>query len=292
MRQHESSQTAETIAMYRSGEAMKPESDRICDDPYAHFFLSPETISLYQDPVKAKEMADFAMKTFPGVYGSVAARVRYMDDTLKACIDDGLEQLVILGAGYDTRPYRFEELKQGVEIFELDHPATQEVKKEKVEQIFKALPDHVTYIPIDFIEEKLDEKLAENGYDSTLKTLFIWEGVTQYIPEKEVDDTLAFIANQSGSGSVVVFDYFPISVVDGTSELTEAVNLKKYVEEKGESLQFGIPEGGGEEFLTQRGFQDVEIMTSDQYKKAYFTGVNADRPVSSIFTFARAAVKR
>ncbi len=89
---------------------------------------------------------------------------------------------------------------------------------------------HVTYIPIDFIEKKLDEKLAENGYDSALKTLFIWEGVTQYIPEKEVDDTLAFIANHSGAGSVVVFDYFPSSVLDETCELTEAVNLKKFVE--------------------------------------------------------------
>ncbi|MCP4694483.1 MAG: class I SAM-dependent methyltransferase [Desulfobacterales bacterium] len=291
MRQHESSQTAETIAMYRTGEAMKPEADRICNDPYAHFFLSPETISLYQDPVKAREMADFAAATYPGVYGSVAARVRYMDDTLQACIGDGLEQLVILGAGYDTRPYRFEALKRGVKIFEVDHPATQEVKKEKVERIFKALPDHVTYVPIDFIEEKIAEKLAENGYDSALKTLFIWEGVTQYIPEEEVDDTLAFIANHSGAGSVVVFDYFPSSVPDGTCELTEAVNLKKYVEEKGEPLQFGIPDGGAKKFLAQRGFQDVEIVTSDQYKKAYFKGVNADRPVSSIFIFARAVVK-
>ena len=81
----------------------------------------------------------------------------YIDDRLQQHLGDGLEQLVILGAGYDSRAYRFEELKKGIKVFEVDHPATQAVKKEKLQEIFQLLPDHVTYVPVDFHNENFQD---------------------------------------------------------------------------------------------------------------------------------------
>jgi methyltransferase (TIGR00027 family) len=148
--------------------------------------------------------AETALELFnavvPGFHEFFLARTRYIDDYLKAALEKGLEQLVILGVGYDSRAYRFEELKQQTRVFEVDPPATQQVKKERVQGLFKTLPGHVVYIPVDFQKETLTDSLIANGYDQGLKTLFLWEGVTMYIDAGPADAVLSFIAGFSGPG--------------------------------------------------------------------------------------------
>ena len=90
--------------------------------------------------------------------GAIVARERYIDDYLQSCIDDGLEQLVILGAGYDSRAYRFEKLKR-VKVFEVDHPATQRVKVARLKEALGELPENVVFVPIDFTKETLERRL-------------------------------------------------------------------------------------------------------------------------------------
>ena len=86
------------------------------------------------------------------------------------CIAAGLNQLVIIGAGFDTRAYRFEEVKENLKVFEVDHPVTQQVKVEKIKEIFGELPDHVIYVPVVFGADRLDRKLLENGYEPKFRT--------------------------------------------------------------------------------------------------------------------------
>lgn len=282
------SKMAEGIAMQRFGESSKPEDERICYDPYAIHFISPEIIEFgMKHPEEAKAKIEMTEKLFPGLSSSIMARVRYFDDFVKRSIDEGIEQLVILGTGYDTRAYRIDELKN-IKVFEVDHPNTQSFKIEKVKEIFDSTPDHVVYVPVDFETEKLSKKLIDSGYDQSKKTLFVLEGLVMYIPPKAVAETLLFIVENSGKGSTVIFDYYPESVVDGTCKLEVGMNIRNHLIQLGEPLQFGIKEDEIEDFLMQFGFSRIENVTSEDYKKAYFHGVNGNRDVCELLYFVHA----
>jgi len=286
------SKMAEGIALHRVAESAKPEGERICYDPYAVHFVNPEILaSAASNPDKAKEMHEYYERLFPGLGNSIRARVRYFDDFVKNSIDEGLEQLVIMGAGYDTRAYRIEGLKGKVKVFEVDHPNTQSVKIEKVKEIFGSLPEHVMYVPVDFESENLGERLLEKGYDRSLKTLFLMEGLIMYIPPEAVDETLSFTAKNSGIGSAILFDYYPESVVDGTCELEVGKNILNYTKQQGEPLQFGIKEGMIEPFLAERGFSRVKNVIAEEYKEMYFHGINKDREVCDLLFFTHAMIE-
>jgi len=283
------SKMAEGMAMHRFGESSKNEDERICYDPYAIYFISPEIIEFgMKHPEEAKSLIEDTERCFPGLSSSIIARVRYFDDFVKKSIEDGLEQLVIFGAGYDTRAYRIEELKENIKVFEVDHPNTQSFKIQKIKEIFGFIPDHVVYVPVDFETEKFGQKLFDEGYDNSKKTLFVMEGLVMYIPPSAVDELLSFIVENSAKGSSIIFDYYPESVVDGTCKLEIGNNIRNHVIEQGEPLQFGIDEEKLEKFLSKRGFKKIQNVTSEDYKKAYFHGKNGNREVCDLLYFAHA----
>ena len=226
-------------------------------------------------------------RVFSGGMTLAALRTRCMDDYLKESIDDGIEQLVILGAGYDSRAFRFNALREKVKVFEVDHPDSQRIKKEKVRKIFGSLPDHVVYVPIDYDKDKMAEKLFESGYDKDLKTMFIWEGVTCFLTAEAVDETLAFVVNNSGEGSSIIFDYAYESVIDG--RMKEAEKFRRYAAKRGEPATFGIEEGVIEEFLGKRGFGQVKDMNAKSLEDTYFKGTN--RKTCPFFAIVHATVK-
>ncbi|MGB9980032.1 SAM-dependent methyltransferase [Methanobacterium sp.] len=283
------SRTAEDATLIRMGESRKPEGERICYDPLAIHFISQETLELLQ---KNPEMDKEKEIIFRGVANTIAARVRYFDDFVKKSIDDGIEQLVILGAGYDTRAYRIEGLKENVKVFEVDHPGTQGVKIEKINEIFGSLPGYVEYVSVDFEIEPLDHKLLNRGYSDSKKTLFVMEGLTHYIPPKAVIRILSFIVKNSSKGSAVIFDYGSIPAnIDENQDLDVAENIGKSLDESGEQVQFALKEGTVKKFLSKRGFSNIKDVTSKDYKKAYFHGKNKDREVYSLISFAHAVVE-
>ena len=286
-----SSKTAEGIATLRFHESQKPEGERICYDPCAVHFISQEILEwIACNPDKAKARWEQRERILPGIDNSVIARVRYFDDFVKRSIEEGLEQLVILGAGYDSRAYRIEGLTK-IKVFEVDHPAMQALKIEKIKKIFGYLPDHVTYIPADLGREDFGQKLLEMGYSQSKKTLFLMEGLLYYLPPEIVNKILSFISKNSGKGNVIIFDYHPQSVVDGSCELEVGKNLYNQLAQFGEPLRFGIKEGSIEVFLMERGFSEIQNVTSNDYKKAYFHGANEGRTVCSLLNFAYAVVK-
>ena len=179
-----------------------------------------------------------------------------------------------------------------MKVFEVDHPATQQVKVAKVRQVFGAAPAHVVYVAIDFNTQTLAERLAAAGYDPQRKTLFIWQGVTQYLTPEGVDSTLAFVANQSGPGSAIIFDYIYPTLLDGTVRRGEVSGMRHNRWLSGETLSFGIPEGSVGVFMEQRGFCQVKDANSRFLHDAYFTGANARRTVADGYAIVSAAVAR
>jgi methyltransferase (TIGR00027 family) len=280
---------AELIALHRVAESALPEGQRICYDPYAIHFVDPEIIVFARkNPEKTKAMREHYERLFPGLGNSIRARVRYFDDFVADAVDASLEQLVVLGAGYDTRAYRIEGLNK-IKVFEVDHPETQGVKIEKIKKIFGRLPEQVVYVPVDLESEDQGQKLLERGFDGHKKTLFVMEGLLMYLSPQAVDETLSLIVRNSAKGSSILFDYFKDSVIKGTSEVGK--NIRDFAAEQGEPYQFGLNEGEVATFLAKRGFSQVQNVTSEDYKKAYFKGVNEGRTVSSLLNFAHAVIE-
>jgi methyltransferase (TIGR00027 family) len=288
MKEETASQIAVGVAAVRAAESMKPDGERVCYDPYAKYFLDgiyrTASISFLR-----KVFVYFGERAVPGAHGFVVSRTRYIDDYLQHCIEDGMKQLVILGAGYDSRAYRFDRLKGEVKVFEVDHQSTQRLKINRLLKVLNKLPKYVIYVAIDFDRENLADKLLESEYDRNLKTLFIWEGVTAYLTSQAVDDTLAFVTNNAGRGSSIIFDYLLKSVVDGTCEMEGVNEILKTVARRGEPYVFGIEEGTIEDFLKKRGFYQIENVDGQYLKNTYFNDTN--RKVALYNNIVHATVK-
>jgi len=283
MKRRQASTTAQGIAFVRALESSRPAGERICTDPLARQLISPAFYLL------GKLFIDRAERKGPGVLGFLAARCRYIDDYLKACLETGLDQLVILGAGLDSRAYRFEQLAGRVRVFEVDHPATQRAKINKLAKVLGSLPEHVTFVPIDFDEETL-EKLFDFGFSPQAKTLFIWEGVVHYITVEAVDQTLRFVVENSGSGSSIIFDYVYASALTAVHQRAEITRMQRAKRYTGEGLVFGIEEGHVGEFLLARGYTQIQNVTSQDLERMYFTGVNEARVIAPTYAIAHAVV--
>jgi methyltransferase (TIGR00027 family) len=279
--------TAIGIAIVRAIESEKPEAERICFDPYARHFVNGFLFHF----VRFFDRLGYSEKRGPGVMGFLTVRERHIDEYLKTCLANGVQQVVILGAGYDSRAYRFEEFKRGVKVFEVDHPATQQAKLKRLEKIFGVVPSYVMYVPIDFNTQTLEQRLGECGYDKQVKTLFIWQGVTQYLTPEGVDSTLAFVVNHSASGSSIIFDYMYTSLLDGTVKHGEVSKMRRDRWLSNEVLAFGIPEGTIASFLEQRGFTQVHDADFRYLHDMYFVGVNAKRTVADGYAIVSAVVK-
>ncbi len=290
MRVDRPSQTAEGIAAARARESNRPEGKRLFYDPYARHFLNPRVRFIARHSLLRAFFRWRNHRALPGMFGGLVARTRFIDDQMCESLKNGVLQIVILGAGYDARAYRFAENCHGTRVFEVDHPATQKVKKHKMCEILGALPDHVTYVPVRFNSENLGEKMARSGYTPNQKTLFIWEGVTMYLTPTAVDATLTFVAGNSPTGSSIVFDYFPPSVADGTCIYREAKTLRKLVVRCGEVITFGIEPKEIEAFLIRRGFSRVRNISAAQCKRLYFRDEYETLPVSRLFHFVHAKV--
>jgi methyltransferase (TIGR00027 family) len=269
-----SSKSAAGVALIRAIETEKPESERICFDPYARTFATQGILAALAKPlIKSK----FYERLSQGAMAFIVVRERYIDDCLAKALGDRLEQVVILGAGFDTRAYRVPGIEK-TRVFEIDHPATQAEKAAKLKSLADPLPSHVTMLPVDFDTQALDQQLLTigHGYDERAKTFFIWQGVTYFLTAAGVDKTLAFIAQHSGAGSAVIFDYF-----HNEKLRDEAKALARAAKVSGEPYVFGIDRGTVESFLIQRGFRDVHDATLEDLKQRYFTGPNAARVVPS-----------
>jgi methyltransferase (TIGR00027 family) len=283
MRQKQSSSTAEGMALVRAIEASRPAGERICYDPIARSLINGIKFTVNKLFIDSGIYERIA----PGAIAFITARERYFDDFLKACLSEGLDQVVILGAGFDTRAYRIPGIEK-VRVFEIDHPATQDVKLKRLKKVIDPLPDYVTFVPVDFNTQTLGERLLASGYNERGKTLFIWQGVTMYLTPEGVNSTLAFIANHSGLGSAVIFDYF----YNETLRDMKMKTVRWILRVIGERLIFGIDEGQVEPFLTERGFRDVRNVTPDDLKRLYFTGPNAGRVIPMGVAIASARVNK
>ncbi len=237
-------------------------------DNLAEIFMPPEmAITLKDSDRRQRERKNKSI----GMYEYMIARTVSFDLIVETALKENCPQIVFLGAGYDTRTFRFRELIKDTRIFELDIHTTQARKKECLRQANISIPDQLVFVPIDFNTESLEDVLVNAGFDRNEETLFIWEGVTYYMPPEVVDTTLNFVKLNSPSGSTIIFDYVILSL-----NILEAYGVKELIEHMksehpGESTHFAIEEGKIESFLSQRGFEIISHHTPENLEKNILT---------------------
>lgn len=287
---HKPSQTAQGTAFSRALAAKEFKHGIWGQDHLAENFLGPGFIALLGDPKNLQ----FVKKKFmpPGMYNYLIARTVFFDDVFKKALDDNYPQIVFLGAGYDSRTYRFQKLIKETRIFELDIHTTQERKKEC---LFKAginIPDQLVFVPIDFNTNSLKNVLVDAGFDKNQETFFIWEGVTFYLHPEDIDNTLDFIRLNSPPGSTIAFDYSRFSRDKKDKYgVRETVGFMKSAY-SGEPTFFKIDKGKIESFLSERGFKIAEHHTARDIEKNFLTsnkGVFLGQ-IPSLFCFCLASV--
>ncbi len=238
--------TALGAAVCRLIEQYQPEETRLFDDGVVKDLVGAPIRVMMQSGL----MRNFTVKQTEaagqGIYGGQICRTRYIDDAVLAALAQGTGQMVILGAGLDTRPYRLPGVER-VKVFELDLPAVQKDKKTRIQKHFGRLPGHVTYMPIDFDTQDLEIAFTGTAFDLSRPAVFVWEGVTQYVTEEAVRRTLAFVG-KSAPGSRIVFTYVLKSVIERRSDIPGAEHMLDVVSKQAPWI-FGLEPSGVAEFL-------------------------------------------
>jgi methyltransferase (TIGR00027 family) len=268
-----SSHTAALVTLYRAIESSRPPATRLFDDPFAPLFLGwrfRTALRLSRLPAIGAAMPwSLVDGHWSGPRGTVAVRTRYIDDCLGDALRHGMKQVVILGAGFDCRAYRIREIAES-RVFETDHPATQATKKEILSRRLRTLPPHVTYVPIDFTAGTLDAVMQASGYRPDVRTFFICEGVTHYLPADTIDAVFRYVG-RSAAGSQLVFTYIHHGMLDGSSRFVGAANTLATVRRAGEPYTFGFDPGDLPRYLAARNLALIEDVDADTYRARYLT---------------------
>jgi len=221
-----------------------------------------------------------------GISGFIAVRTRMFDEYVLKGAAEGAGQYVVMGAGLDSRPYRFADKLAGIKIFEVDHPSSQAAKKQRVSKHFGKLPSHVRYVPVEFTRDNLLDCLSNAGYEPGLPTIFTLEGVVMYLDGNSVVNTLSFIRENSGASSSVIFDYVYQAALDGRikNRVVTHMNSLKWIFH--EPILFGIEKGEAESFLRASGFNRAEDYPCRRLYDLFIKPVALERPISDIYAIA------
>lgn len=263
------SETALATATMRALAALDDRAEIRGSDTLAEIFLPPDRALPLKD--RAIRQHILQNKTAPGAYEFMIARTAYFDRVVKDALLQSIPQLVFLGAGYDSRPYRFSTLAASTKIFELDAAPTQARKREILRQANIEPPAHLVYAPIDFATDSLSAVLLQAGFVSDERALFVWEGVTYYLSAQAVDETLAAIKAVALPGSSLCFDYAAVSPAALRDE--GAQKLREHMQSKyaAEPTRFGIPQGTIAAFLAARGYTLLEHLDRADMISQYLT---------------------
>jgi len=198
----------------------------------------------------------------PDVFGFVwlmLVRTRFIDELMERAVRNGATQIVILGAGFDTRAHRFSSLLNSATVIELDYGVTQEYKKRRIEAALGRGPSNVIYAKIDFARENLGEVLRRAGFQRDAKTYFLGEGLSMYVPEEGMINMLRAIAAESPPGSGLLLEYLNRGGLDLLR--SHPTGMIRNAFDWGEPFVFGVPDGQDSEF-----FRDVGLTLGETLK--------------------------
>lgn len=264
MREQIPSQTAYRVALRRAAHQLL-DHPPVIDDP-----LAVRIVAQTMEEIRASE-GHGGSRTRTSLRAFIVARSRFAEEKLAEGIASGVKQYLILGAGLDTSAYRGSAAETGIKVFEVDHPATQNWKKEMLSKAGIAVPGNVRHVPVDFEKQDLPAELSGAGFLMEQKTFVSWLGVVPYLTREAASSTLKFLGSFP-AGSTIVFDY---AVALSSLSLLERLAVKalaRRVARAGEPFRLFFEPDELEEFLRAHGFSRIEQLASQQINERYFRG--------------------
>ena len=264
-------ESAETVAALRALAQRETEPALRVRDPHAVHFLGRKR--RLQLAVPCWITRAVIARMYPGIYGYIIARTRQLDRIVRRCLRDGVEQLVLLGAGYDTRAYRLPVGARNLRVFEVDLPGTQARKRACVEAagLRTAAATRVTYVPLDLERRSLERALILAGYRLTRTSLFVAEGLFYYLHPATVDALVRCVARNARPGSSLAFDYLLQSFVDGDRSTYGASMSARWFARGDEPCLSGIEDDRCARYLSLRGFSLASELGPRQLERAFLT---------------------
>ncbi len=185
-------------------------------------------------PVIARTWLRALDSYLPGLHVYIVLRVRYTDDVVRQAISAEVDQIVLLGAGFDTTSLRVPGTGSGPAIFEVDAPTTQLEKQRLLERANRTVGPGVHWVPCDFESDRLAERLDQVGFDSTRPCVIVWIGVSVYLTRTAIGQTLADLADICAPGSLLVTDFGEPETITGKHHLAGARRTARLVRCRGE----------------------------------------------------------
>jgi methyltransferase (TIGR00027 family) len=273
------------IALTRCGAALDPVLRRILaapDEPYSAWFVEEhsEEARLQLERWKSgapHPLIDLLRQSIgKGSYLFILLRKRFVEDQLRAALQAGADQVVVFGAGYDPLPLRLAPEFPGVTFFELDYPATQEVKQRALEKHGATTPQ-IVLVGVDFSRESAEDRLrAQPRFRPKATSVFLAEGVLMYLEPADVDQLFAIVGRNSGPGSRFIFTLVETRAVNAA----ERQQTIRGMALTGEPVRSSLDREQVEGFLRARGFERRTMVDRDGLRGLYLEPLGIDREVS------------
>ena len=278
------SKTADQVAAVRARHMLQCQPP-IFEDQYAMAMTS----SLWRMFIKYRLLDKIFTKALFGplfpIQAAIIIRARFNEDCLQQAIKNGVTQYVILGAGLDTYALRYPELASKLTVFELDLPATQEHKRQRLLEINHSLPSNLKFLSASITDyEAVPRLLDETGFDMSQPAFFSVLGMTYYFTAETVSDIVGSIANVSASGSEMVLDYrLPIEQVPDTHSVEW---LDWWTDLIGEPKLSAFTAGDIAELITQHQYQMVEDLPPTEQHSRYIKPMPYELDLSAAYGMA------
>lgn len=265
--------SAESVAAARAFSCLQDPVPLRNPDHLARHFLGPA----YRFACRVRPVGRLAyglwQLTIPGIAGYLNARTHHIDEVVRTEAAGGARQVVVLGAGYDTRAWRLAQDLGGGRLFEVDRSGTQRRKARLAATRLGPAGAGHTLVAFDFEGPgSLFENLKAAGYDPAERTLFVWEGVSYYLSPGEAETLLDQVAGHAADGSAIVFDYLYAGVLHGDRTHHGAQAARRFLARRGQPYRFGIPEGDSARYLGGHGYRLVHDLSPHEMWRRYLSG--------------------
>jgi len=294
MQEGRPSVTAITAAMVRAAHLAFDAAPKIFSDPLAFGLSGIENEVALQATLEEMlaEITRLSSAAFAHTLSShnrafTVMRSRYTEDTLGSALERGITQYVILGAGLDSFAYRQPPQTKRLHIFEVDHPATQSWKRARLRELQLDPPGNLTFVPVDFERQTLAEELRAGGHRSAVPTFVSWLGVTMYLTEEAIFETLRYVASFAPS-SEIVFQYVLSDALLNEESRSLTAMLKAATAARGEPFVSAFDPPALAAQIQALGFQQVENFGPEEANARYFAGRTDGLYILPMFNLMRA----
>lgn len=262
------------MALFRAIESTKPAEERLFHDPYAAAFLSgyhQTLIAGCRIPFFRKLLATYIQLRWPGTHTAAIARTKLIDDmVIQAVREEGINQIIILSATFDTRAHRLN-IGKPVSFVEVDHPDTQHFKQTRLWELIQSPVIHLDYVKLDMNKEYLADVISpyvvnQRHYN---KTLFLWENLTTHLEARHAEAMFGFIRSFP-PGTQVIVTYPDKAVLENPQEYLGFSRINNTLRRAGEDWDYGLDPRNITAFMHERNMIIRYDGGADKYRQQYF----------------------